>query len=91
MESTMESILDILKKEDELVKKHNNLSTEYTDLLRKIDDYGKYPDYYYVTNAEILAMKEKVLDIDEKITILNTQIGAAREKIRRNLIRLFDY
>ena len=53
----MDSILDILKKEDELVKKYNNLGTEYAELLRKIDDCERYPDYCCTTNAEISVMK----------------------------------
>ena len=87
----MESILDILKKEDELVKKHNNLSTEYTDLLRKIDDCERYPDYYCTTNDEISAMKERVFVIEKETDALKENIRTTREKIRRNLIRLFDY
>ena len=87
----MESILDILRKEDDLVKKHDNLDTEYIELLRKIDDCERYPDYYCTTNDEISAMKERVFAIDEELGALNTNIGTTREKIRRNLIRLFDY
>ena len=86
----MESILDILRKEDELVKKHDNLDTEYIELLRKIDDCEHYPDYYCTTNDEISAMKERVFAIDEELGALNTNIGTIREKIRRNLLRLFD-
>ena len=87
----MESILDILRKEDELVKKHKNLCTEYTELLRKIDDCERYPDYYCTTNDEILAMKERVFVIEKEIDALNENIRTTREKIRRKLIRLFDY
>ena len=86
----MESILDILRKEDELVKKYNNLGTEYKELLRKIDDCEHYPDYYFATNAEISAMKERVFVVEKEIDALNENIRATREKIRRNLIRLFD-
>lgn len=86
----MESILDILRKEDDLVKKHDNLDTEYIELLRKIDDCERYPDYYCTTNDEISAMKERVFAIDEELGALNTSIGTIREKIRRNLLRLFD-
>ena len=86
----MESILDILRKEDELVKKHDNLCTEYTELLRKIDDCQRYPDCYCKTNDEISAMKERAFVIDEELGALNTNIGTTREKIRRNLIRLLD-
>ena len=86
----MESILDILRKEDDLVKKHDNLDTEYIELLRKIDDCERYPDYYCTTNDEISAMKERVFAIDEELGALNTNIGTIREKIRRNLLRLFD-
>ena len=85
----MESILDILRKEDELVKKYNNLGTEYTELLRKIDDCERYPDYYCATNAEISAMKERVFIVEKEIDVLNENIRATREKIRRNLIKLF--
>ena len=85
----MESILDILRKEDELVKKYNNLGTEYTELLRKIDDCERYPDYYCATNAEISAMKEQVFVVEKEIDVLKENIRATREKIRRNLIRLF--
>ena len=85
----MESILDILRKEDELVKKYNNLGTEYKELLRKIDDCERYPDYYCATNAEISAMKERVFVVEKEIDALNENIRATREKIRRNLIRLF--
>ena len=84
----MESILDILRKEDELVKKYNNLGTEYKELLRKIDDCERYPDYYCATNAEISAMKERVFVVEKEIDALNENIRATREKIRRNLIRL---
>lgn len=87
----MESILDILRKEDDLVKKHDNLDTEYIELLRKIDDCERYPDYYCTTNDEISAMKERVFAIDEELGALNTNIGTIRERIRRSLIRLFDY
>ena len=86
----MESILDILRKEDDLVKKHDNLDTEYIELLRKIDDCERYPDYYCTNNDEISAMKERVFAIDEELGALNTNIGTIREKIRRNLLRLFD-
>lgn len=86
----MESILDILRKEDELVEKHKNLCTEYTELLRKIDDCERYPDYYCATNAEISAMKERVFIVEKEIDVLNENIRATREKIRRKLIRLFD-
>ena len=86
----MDSILDILKKEDELVKKHNNLGTEYTELLRKIDDCEHYPDYYCTTNVEISAMKERAFAIEKEIDALNKNIRTTREKIRRNLIRLID-
>ena len=86
----MESILDILRKEDELVKKYNNLGTEYKDLLRKIDDCERYPDYYCATNAEISAMKERAFVIEKEIDTLNKSIRTTREKIRQNLIRLFD-
>ena len=86
----MESILDILRKEDELVEKHKNLCAEYTELLRKIDDCERYPDYYCATDAEISAMKERAFAIDEELGALNTNIGTTREKIRRNLIKLFD-
>ena len=85
----MESILDILRKEDELVEKHKNLCTEYTELLRKIDDCERYPDYYCATNAEISAMKERVFIVEKEIDVLNENIRATREKIRRKLIRLF--
>lgn len=85
----MESILDILRKEDELVKKYNNLGTEYKELLRKIDDWERYPDYYCATNAEISAMKERVFVVEKEIDALNENLRATREKIRRNLIRLF--
>ena len=86
----MESILDILRKEDELVKKYNNLGTEYKELLRKIDDCERYPDYYCATNAEISAMKERVFVVEKEIDALNENIRTTREKIRQNLIRLFD-
>ena len=85
----MESILDILRKEDELVKKYNNLGTEYKELLRKIDDCERYPDYYCATNAEISAMKERAFVVEKEIDVLNENIIATREKIRQNLIRLF--
>ena len=86
----MDSILDILKKEDELVKKYNNLGTEYAELLRKIDDCKRYPDYYCTTNDEISAMKERAFVIEKEIEALNASIRTTREKIRRKLIRLFD-
>ena len=86
----MDSILDILKKEDELIRKYNNLGGEYTGLLRKIGDYEHYPDYYCVTNDEISAMKERVFAIEKEIEALNASIRTTREKIRRKLIRLFD-
>lgn len=86
----MESIIDILRKEDELIRKYNNLDGEYTGLLRKIDDYEHYPDYYCVTNDEISAMKERVFAIEKEIEALNANIRTTREKIRRKLIRLFD-
>lgn len=86
----MESVLDILRKEDELVKKYNNLGTEYKELLRKIDDCEHYPDYYCATNAEISAMKERALVVEKEIDALNKNIRTTREKIRQNLIRLFD-
>ena len=85
----MESILDILRKEDELVEKHKNLCTEYTELLRKIDDCERYPDYYCATNAEISAMKERVFIVENERDVLHDNIRATREKIRRKLIRLF--
>lgn len=84
----MESILDILRKEDELVKKYNNLGAEYKELLRKIDDCERYPDYYCATNSEISEMKERVFVVGKAIDALNENIRATREKIRRNLIRL---
>ena len=87
----MESILDILRKEGELVKKYNNLDTEYTELLRKIDDCERYPDCYCRTNDEISAMKERAFVIEKEIDALKENIRTTREKIRRNLIRLFDY
>ena len=85
----MESILDILRKEDELVKKYNNLGTEYKELLRKIDDCERYPDYYCATNAEISAMKERVFVVEKEIDALNESIRTTREKIRQKLINLF--
>ena len=85
----MESILDILRKEDELVKKHNNLGTEYKELLRKIDDCERYPDDYCATNAEISAMKERAFAVEKEIDALNENIRATREKIRQKLIWLF--
>lgn len=87
----MESILGILRKEDELVKKYNNLDTECIELLRKIDDCEDYSDYWCVTDAEISAMKERVFVIKKEIDALNENIRTTREKIRRKLIRLFDY
>ena len=85
----MDTILDILKKEDELVKKHNNLGTEYVELLRKIDDCEHYPDYYCATNAEISAMKKRAFAIEKEIDTLNKGIRTTREKIRQKLINLF--
>ena len=87
----MDSILDILKKEDELVKKYNNLGTEYAELLRKIDDCERYPDYCCTTNAEISVMKERAFVVEKEIDALSKNIRTTREKISRNLIRLFDY
>ena len=85
----MDTILDILRKEDELVKKHNNLGTEYVELLRKIDDCEYYPDYYCTTNAEISAMKERAFTIEKEMDALNESIRTTREKIRQKLISLF--
>ena len=87
----MDSILDILKKEDELIRKYNNLGGEYTGLLRKIDDYEHYPDYYCVTDDEISAMKERIFAIEKEIDACSKDIRTTREKIRQNLIRAFDY
>lgn len=78
------SLLDILKEEDELIKELDEVRYKIISLLHTVDDDKIYPKHYQHVNVE--QCEKEIEDLKCREKILNVEISQRRKSILRYLL-----
>lgn len=78
----MTTLLDLITKEDSLVKERDKISDKYCSLLHDIDDTEQYPNCYCKSKEEITHMKEEATSLDERAKEIYEELKRTRRSIR---------
>lgn len=78
----MTTLLDLITKEDSLIKERDKISDKYCSLLHDIDDAEQYPTIYCRLKEELENMKKEAASLDERREKIENELKRTRRSIR---------
>lgn len=86
----MTSLLEILKKEEGLIKEKELNFENYVNMMHKVDDYRTWFNKNGEQDGEIARLDAEIAVRKQREKDLELEITKTRCSLRRYLVRLFD-
>ena len=86
----MTSLINILKKEDSLIKEKELNFETYVNMMHKVDDYRTWFNKNGNNDNEIAKTEIEIANRKQREKDIELELAETRRQLRRYIVKLFD-